>query len=68
MTNHTTARDEAQALARQEIATHNALILDTETTGLYTDAEIVQIAVIWLSDGSTAFASLGGYPQHGRSD
>jgi len=56
--NHAAARAAAQEQARRWINTADMLILDTETTGLDSTAEIVQIAAIWLSDGSTAFDSL----------
>lgn len=46
MSDHTRDRERAAEWARTILADQNVVILDTETTGLDSDAEIVQVAVI----------------------
>ena len=51
-------RDEAVAWARGVLAQPDVIILDTETTGLHEDAEIVQIAVLDAATGNTLLDTL----------
>lgn len=56
-TNFSALRDEAKKTALRWLDSDNVLVIDTETTGLDNDAEIVEISVLNL-DGAVVFDSL----------